>query len=275
MPTLSRRNTDAGQGGAPTRSVLADAAWAVEDRVVWGAADLLRALAEAVRWPFERARSGRWRTGSSGRSRKRPRSGADGPAPRPCWGRSRLPQAQRSAASHCPATRAASTGSSVAEAGRSRLRRAVPGRACGKSRRAARGLHGVAPVLPAAGGRRRQRNRVAAAKPPRHPSPKRTGRPKRRHDRSRPRHRARAATGRRRRAGGDQGRAAILRAPSSSTRPAQRPRAVQGRLPRDRDAGAGAGAAAAAAAPARQREGAEGQGAQHRPRAPSTATPTR
>jgi hypothetical protein len=55
MPTLPRRNTDPGSGGrAPLRSSLAHAAWAVEDRVVWGAADFYRAAVEVVRWPFER-----------------------------------------------------------------------------------------------------------------------------------------------------------------------------------------------------------------------------
>jgi hypothetical protein len=39
---------------APTRSSLADAAFAVEERLVWGGADLLRAAADAIRWPFER-----------------------------------------------------------------------------------------------------------------------------------------------------------------------------------------------------------------------------
>jgi hypothetical protein len=36
------------------RSSLADAAMAVEDRVVWGAADLLRGIVDAVKWPFQR-----------------------------------------------------------------------------------------------------------------------------------------------------------------------------------------------------------------------------
>ena len=36
------------------RSSLASAAWAVEDRVVWGAADLFRGLVDVVKWPFER-----------------------------------------------------------------------------------------------------------------------------------------------------------------------------------------------------------------------------
>jgi len=40
---------------SPVRSSLADAAFAVEERVVWGSADALRAAAEVVRWPFERA----------------------------------------------------------------------------------------------------------------------------------------------------------------------------------------------------------------------------
>jgi hypothetical protein len=55
MPTLRRRNSDPSDGGkAPLRSSLADAAWAVEDRVVWGAADVFRALFDALKWPFER-----------------------------------------------------------------------------------------------------------------------------------------------------------------------------------------------------------------------------
>ena len=36
------------------RSSLADAAWAVEDRVVWGTAELLRGLLDTVKWPFQR-----------------------------------------------------------------------------------------------------------------------------------------------------------------------------------------------------------------------------
>jgi hypothetical protein len=39
---------------APIRSSLADAAFAVEERVVWGGADVLRRIAEVVKWPFER-----------------------------------------------------------------------------------------------------------------------------------------------------------------------------------------------------------------------------
>jgi hypothetical protein len=39
---------------APIRSSFADAALAVEERLVWGGADLLRAAADAIRWPFER-----------------------------------------------------------------------------------------------------------------------------------------------------------------------------------------------------------------------------
>jgi hypothetical protein len=55
MPTLRRRNTDPGSGGrVPLRSSLAHAAWAVEDRVVWGAADVFRGAVEIVKWPFER-----------------------------------------------------------------------------------------------------------------------------------------------------------------------------------------------------------------------------
>ena len=40
---------------APLRSSLADAAFAVEERVVWGGADLLRGIVDVVKWPFERA----------------------------------------------------------------------------------------------------------------------------------------------------------------------------------------------------------------------------
>jgi hypothetical protein len=55
MPMPSRRDTDPGSGGrGPLRSSLAHAAWAVEDRVVWGAADVFRGAVEVVRWPFER-----------------------------------------------------------------------------------------------------------------------------------------------------------------------------------------------------------------------------
>ncbi len=36
------------------RPALSRASWAVEDRVVWGGADLLRGVFEVVRWPFER-----------------------------------------------------------------------------------------------------------------------------------------------------------------------------------------------------------------------------
>lgn len=40
---------------APLRSSLANAAFAVEERVVWGGADALRHVLDAVKWPFERA----------------------------------------------------------------------------------------------------------------------------------------------------------------------------------------------------------------------------
>jgi hypothetical protein len=54
MPTLRRRNSDTLNGSrAPLRSSLADAAWAVEDRVVWGAADVFHALLEAIREEVE------------------------------------------------------------------------------------------------------------------------------------------------------------------------------------------------------------------------------
>jgi len=48
---LGRRRIDT---PAQFRSSIANAAFAVEERVVWGGADVLRRLAEAVRWPFER-----------------------------------------------------------------------------------------------------------------------------------------------------------------------------------------------------------------------------
>ena len=55
MPTLRRRNSGPSDGGkAPLRSSLADAAWAVEDRVVWGAADIFHAVGDAIKWPFQR-----------------------------------------------------------------------------------------------------------------------------------------------------------------------------------------------------------------------------
>lgn len=38
----------------PFRSSIANAAFAVEERVVWGGADVLRRIAEAAKWPFER-----------------------------------------------------------------------------------------------------------------------------------------------------------------------------------------------------------------------------
>jgi hypothetical protein len=49
---LGRRRIDT---PAPIRSSLSHAAFAVEERVVWGGADVLRGIAEVVRWPFERA----------------------------------------------------------------------------------------------------------------------------------------------------------------------------------------------------------------------------
>src|SRR4051812_13340431 len=42
------------QAPAGLRSSLANAAWAVEERVVWGSADVLRGIADAIKWPFER-----------------------------------------------------------------------------------------------------------------------------------------------------------------------------------------------------------------------------
>jgi hypothetical protein len=48
---LGRRRIDT---PAPFRSSIANAAFAVEERVVWGGADVLRRIAEAIKWPFER-----------------------------------------------------------------------------------------------------------------------------------------------------------------------------------------------------------------------------
>jgi hypothetical protein len=48
---LGRRRIDT---SAPLRSSLANAAFAVEERVVWGGVDILRSIAEAIKWPFER-----------------------------------------------------------------------------------------------------------------------------------------------------------------------------------------------------------------------------
>jgi hypothetical protein len=49
---LQRRRT---QTSIPLRSSLANAAFAVEERVVWGGADVLRGVLDVVKWPFERA----------------------------------------------------------------------------------------------------------------------------------------------------------------------------------------------------------------------------
>lgn len=49
---LGRRRIDT---AAPIRSSLAHAAFAVEERVVWGGADVLRGIADVIKWPFERA----------------------------------------------------------------------------------------------------------------------------------------------------------------------------------------------------------------------------
>lgn len=55
---LGRRRLDTDHphpGGSLGRSALADAAWAVEERLVWGAGDAIRGFADFVAWPFERA----------------------------------------------------------------------------------------------------------------------------------------------------------------------------------------------------------------------------
>jgi hypothetical protein len=49
---LGRRRIDT---PAPIRSSLAHAAFAVEERVVWGGADILRGIVDVAKWPFERA----------------------------------------------------------------------------------------------------------------------------------------------------------------------------------------------------------------------------
>src|ERR1044072_3904355 len=55
MPSLRRRHSDPQSAGhAPLRSSLANAAMAVEDRVIWGAADLARGIVDVVKLPFER-----------------------------------------------------------------------------------------------------------------------------------------------------------------------------------------------------------------------------
>ena len=40
---------------APIRSSIADAAFAVEERLVWGGADVVRGIVDVIKWPFERA----------------------------------------------------------------------------------------------------------------------------------------------------------------------------------------------------------------------------
>lgn len=61
MPRRRRQKINADPGTPRLRSTLStasepvrSAAWTVEHRVLWRAADLLRALAELVKWPFER-----------------------------------------------------------------------------------------------------------------------------------------------------------------------------------------------------------------------------
>src|SRR6185295_20084934 len=62
QPMIRRRQIARQRKEPRARSALAgaaipvrDAAWAVEERVVWGSADALRAIADVVKWPFERA----------------------------------------------------------------------------------------------------------------------------------------------------------------------------------------------------------------------------
>jgi hypothetical protein len=49
---LGRRRINS---SAPLRSSLSNAAFAVEERVVWGGLDVFRRIVEVVKWPFERA----------------------------------------------------------------------------------------------------------------------------------------------------------------------------------------------------------------------------
>ncbi|HEX3323727.1 MAG TPA: hypothetical protein VHR65_01125 [Solirubrobacterales bacterium] len=49
---LGRRRIDT---STPLRSSLSSAAFAVEERVVWGGADAVRGIVDVVKWPFERA----------------------------------------------------------------------------------------------------------------------------------------------------------------------------------------------------------------------------
>ena len=58
---LRRRQINSEAGAPRLRSTMAtatgpvrDAAWAVEERLVWGAADVLKGIFDAVKWPFER-----------------------------------------------------------------------------------------------------------------------------------------------------------------------------------------------------------------------------
>jgi hypothetical protein len=52
---LGRKQIDnpINQGVAPARSSLVDVAWAVEERIVWGGADVIRTALAAIKWPFE------------------------------------------------------------------------------------------------------------------------------------------------------------------------------------------------------------------------------
>lgn len=50
---IRRRKPNAGHKPR-VRPALSRVSWAVEDRLVWGGADLLKAVFEVVRWPFER-----------------------------------------------------------------------------------------------------------------------------------------------------------------------------------------------------------------------------
>jgi hypothetical protein len=52
---LGRKQIDnpINQGVAPARSSLVNVAWAVEERIVWGGADVIRTALAAIKWPFE------------------------------------------------------------------------------------------------------------------------------------------------------------------------------------------------------------------------------
>lgn len=50
-----RSKPNSGRDLTRARSALSRASWTIEDRLVWGGADLARGAFELIRWPFERA----------------------------------------------------------------------------------------------------------------------------------------------------------------------------------------------------------------------------